>query len=171
MKNIIFVFLLVFSSNMFAQELNKVIIDPQLEKEVLIGKCNRDGLKSDVFAEYYNEGYNNYVPDANTLKQLKKRKKKKGISIVIVMGSWCGDSKEQVPKFYKILDQIGFKESKVELISVDGAKSAGDEDISGLNIQRVPTFFFYKDGREIGKIVETPTSSLEKDMLLIVSLN
>ncbi|OQX75998.1 MAG: hypothetical protein B6D61_09460, partial [Bacteroidetes bacterium 4484_249] len=101
---------------MFAQELNKVIIDPQLEKEVLIGKCNRDGLKSDVFAEYYNEGYNNYVPDANTLKQLKKRKKKKGISIVIVMGSWCGDSKEQVPKFYKILDQIGFKESKVELI-------------------------------------------------------
>jgi len=171
MKNIIFVLLLVFSSHLFAQELNKVIIDPKLEKEVLIGKCDREGLKSEVFAEYFNEGYNNYVPDANTIKQMKKRKKKKGISIVIVMGSWCGDSEEQVPKFYKILDEIGFKESKVELISVDGAKRAGDEDISGLNIQRVPTFFFYKDGREIGKIVETPTSSLEKDMLLIVSLN
>ena len=169
MKNIIFVLLLVFSSHLFAQELNKTIIDPKLEKEVLIGKCDREGLKSEVFAEYYNEGYNNYVPDENIIRQLKK--KKKGLNITIVMGSWCGDSKDQVPKFYKILDQIGFKESKVELISVDGVKTAGDEVISGLNIQRVPTFLFYKDGREIGKIVETPTSSLEKDMLLILSLN
>lgn len=169
MKNIFFVLLLVFSGHMFAQELNKIIIDPKLEREVLIGKCDREGLKSEVFAEYYNQGYNNYMPDENIIRQLKK--KKKGLNIVIVMGSWCGDSKDQVPRFYKILDQIGFKEPKVELISVDGAKTAGDVDISGLNVQRVPTFFFYKDGREIGKIVETPTSSLEKDMLLILSLN
>ncbi len=169
MKNILILLFLVFCSHLFAQELNKVIVDPKLEKEVLVGRCDRDGLKSEVFAEYYNEGYNNYVPDENVVKQLKK--KKKSLEIVVVMASWCGDSKEQVPKFYKILDEIGFKESKLKLIAVDGEKTSGDVDISGFGIELVPTFLFFKEDREIGKIVESPTSSLEKDMLLILSLN
>lgn len=155
---------------MFAQELNKVIVDEKYNKEVLVGMCDRSGLESGVFAEDFNKGYNDYVPDESIIKQLKK--KKKGLEIVIVMASWCGDSKEQVPRFYKILDGMGFKDDKVKLIALDGAKTAGDTDISGLGIERVPTFIFYKDGRDIGKIVESPTgSSLEKDMLLILSLN
>jgi len=169
MKNILILLFLAFGSHLFAQEMNKIIADPELEKDVLVGMCNRDGLQSEVFAEYFNEGYSSYAPDANVVKQLKKMKK--GLEIVIVMATWCGDSKEQVPHFYKILDEIGFKDSKVKLISVDGAKTAGDTDISGLGIERVPTFLFYKEGREIGKIVESPTSSLEKDMLLILTLN
>ena len=169
MKNILILLFLVFGGQLFAQELNKVIVDPKLNNEVLVGRCDRNGLKSEVFAEYYNQGYNNYVPDENIIKQLKK--KKKGLEIIVVMASWCGDSQEYVPRFYKIIDEIGFKESKLKLIAVDRAKTGGEADISGLNIERVPTFIFYKDGREIGKIVESPTSTLEKDMLLILSLN
>ena len=169
MKNILILLFLAFGSQLFAQELNKVIVDPKLEKDVLVGSCDREGLKSEIFSEYFNEGYSNYVPDENIIKQLKK--KKKGHEIVVVMATWCGDSKEQVPKFYKILDAIGFKDSNIKLIAVDGMKTGGETDISSLNIERVPTFIFYKDGREIGKIVESPTSSLEKDMLLILSLN
>ena len=155
---------------MLAQELNKVIVDEKLNKDVLVGICDRNGLGSEVFAEYFDAGYTEYVPDPNIVKQLKKMKK--GLEIVIVMATWCGDSKEQVPRFYKILDDIGFKDSNVKLIAVDGEKTAGDTDISGLGIERVPTFLFYQDGREIGKIVESPTGpTLERDMLLILTLN
>jgi thiol-disulfide isomerase/thioredoxin len=170
MKKILVLLFLAVGGQMIAQELNKTVVDEKYNKEVLVGLCDRNGLESDVFAEYFNKGYSDYAPDENVVKQLKK--KKGGLSIVIVMASWCGDSKEQVPKFYKILDEMGFRESGIKLIAVDGAKTAGDTDISGLGIERVPTFLFYKDGREIGKIVESPTgSSLEKDMLLILSLN
>ncbi len=155
---------------MFAQELNKIIIDEEYDKEILVGICDRNGLESEVFAEYFNAGYEEYTPDPSIIKQLKKMKK--GLEIVIVMASWCSDSEEQVPRFYKILDGIGFKESHIKLIAVDEAKTAGDTDISGLGIERVPTFIFYKGGREIGKIVESPTgSTLERDMLLILTLN
>jgi thiol-disulfide isomerase/thioredoxin len=170
MKKILILLLMACGSQLFAQELNQVVMDEKYNKEVLVGMCDRNGLESDVFAEFFNEGYNSYVPDEEIVKQLKK--KKKGLEIVVVMATWCSDSKEQVPGFYKILDAIGFKASDLKLIAVDGNKTAGQADISGLGIERVPTFLFYKDGREIGKIVESPTgSSLEKDMLLILSLN
>ncbi len=97
---------------------------------------------------------------------------KKGFEIVIGMASWCSNSEVQVPRFHKILDGISFKGSDIKLVAVDGAKTAGDIDISDLGIERVPTFIFYKGDREIGKIVESLTgSTLERDMLLILTLN
>jgi hypothetical protein len=41
----------------------------------------------------------------------------------------------------------------------------------GLNITKVPTFIFYKKGKEVGKIVETLKTSLEQYMLGIRSEN
>jgi len=170
MKKLFVLLFLITGSQLIAQEINQVIVDENRNKEVLIGLCDRSGLESDVFAEYFDTGYAEYQPDATIIKQLKKMKK--GLEIVIVLGTWCHDSQDQVPRFYKILDEIGFKDANTKLIAVDGNKEAGDVDISGLGIERVPTFIFYKDGRDIGKIVETPTgSSLERDMLLILTLN
>lgn len=165
MKKILLIIVLFGFIVGYSQEPNKVIVDPQLKKKVLIGKCDREGLKSDVFKEHFNEGYASYQPDEKTIKQLKRLKK--GIQVVVVMASWCHDSKEQVPRFYKILDEIKFNGQHIELIAVDRAKTGGDFDVTSLDINRVPTFIFYKGGRELGRIVESPSGSLEKDMLLI----
>lgn len=167
MKTILIFFMVFTGLQLSAQQVNKVIADEKSQKNVLIGKCDRNGLNSDVFKQYFTEGYKNYTPDQNIINQLKKKKNK--VKIMIVMGSWCGDSQDQVPAFYKILDEMGFSESHTELVAVDRSKTGGDYDISGLSIERVPTFVFYRDNREIGRIVETPTSTLEKDMLVIFS--
>ncbi len=165
-RNMLLFVLLLSFGGVFAQEVNKVVVDPDLDEKILIGKCNRQGLESEIFAPYFNEEYNAYKPDQDIIKQLKRYRK--NVQITVVMGTWCGDSQLQVPRFYKILDEIKFKDSDVDLICVDHNKKAGDLDISNLNIQRVPTFIFYKNGRELGRIVESPSSSLEKDMLLIL---
>ncbi len=34
------------------------------------------------------------------------------------MGTWCGDSKRETPRFYKILDETGFNQNNFELITV-----------------------------------------------------
>ena len=166
MRSAILLVLFLSVGSLFAQELNKTIVDPQLEREVLIGKCDREGLNSDLFVEHFNREYNAYNPDKNAVKEL--RRLKKGVDMVIVMGSWCSDSQEQVPRFYKILDEIKYKDSQVELISVDRAKTGGEYDVSGFDIKRVPTFIFYKNERELGRITESPSTTLEKDMLLIL---
>jgi thiol-disulfide isomerase/thioredoxin len=168
MKNLLFVALMFFGVAVFAQQTNHVTTDAQSGKDILIGQCNRQALTSPAFADPYNEGYSSYVPDQEVIKKLKKEKK--NVQVVVVMGSWCGDSKTQVPHLYKIMDEAGIKDSDVRLICVDRDKKAGDVDISSYDIQRIPTFIFYKDGREMGRIVESPsTSALEKDLLLIFS--
>ncbi len=119
------------------------------------------------FKASFEENYKKYTSDENITKQLKK--KMSDVKILIVLGTWCGDSKEQVPAFFKILDGLKFQDSHIEIIAVDRKKAGGDVDISGLNIERVPTFIFYRNDREIGRIVEKPSSTLEKSMLLILS--
>ena len=85
------------------------------------------------------------------------------------MATWCGDSKREVPRFYKILDALNFSEKKMQVISVDRNKKAEGFDLTSMNITRVPTFIFYKENKEIGRITERPTKSLEEDMFAILS--
>ena len=89
--------------------------------------------------------------------------------ITIVMATWCSDSRREVPRFYKILDFLKFNNDNTTLINVNSAKKTSDIDISTINIQRVPTIFFYINNNEIGRIIETPKISLEKDMVNILS--
>jgi len=167
MRKLVIVFFVLFSGNIFAQEINRIIVDPDLNSNILFGKINRDGLTLEPFKKYFDEEYPKYIPDENIVKQLKK--KLGNLRLVIVMGSWCDDSRERVPAFFKVLDALKFDEAHVDIIAVNRKKTAGDTDISGLNIERVPTFIFYRKDREIGRIVEKPSSTLEKNMLLILS--
>lgn len=168
MKNLLLIVIMFVGVTGYAQQTNKVITDAESGKNILIGQCDRQAMTNPAFADAYNAGYNSYTPDQEVIKKLKKEKK--NVQVVVVMGSWCDDSKTQVPHFYKIMDEVGIKDSDVRLICVDRDKKAGDIDVSAYDIQRVPTFIFYKDGREMGRIVESPsTSALEKDLLLIFS--
>jgi len=153
--------------NVSAQEVNKKIHDQARNKDVLINVCTREGITTfPEFKEMYDPLYAAYVPDAATMIELKKLVKKEKIKIVF--GTWCGDSKVNVPNFFKVLDNLQFKEKNVEVIAVDGAKKAENGIIDGLNIQRVPTFIVYdKKGKELGRIVEHPKTTLEGDLLAI----
>ena len=61
------------------------------------------------------------------------------------MGTWCGDSQEQTPVFYKILDESNFDYNHLELITVNRSKVTPDNLQEGFNIERVPTFIIYKN--------------------------
>jgi len=151
-----------------AQELNKKIQDKVHDKEILINMCDRNGLTSfPEFKEMYDPLYASYEPDSATLIQLKTRLIDQ--SVKIVFGSWCGDSKVNVPHFYKILDALNVKDQNITLIAVDGNKKAEGGILDSLNITLVPTFIIYdKKGVELGRITEGPKTTLEGDLLEIV---
>jgi hypothetical protein len=58
--------------------------------------------------------------------------------------------------------------ANIKMICVDGDKKCEDVDISGLNIEKVPTFIIYAGNKEIGRIIETPANSIESDLLQIL---
>lgn len=150
-----------------SQELNRQITDPQLNEVILYGYCNRAGLEKGEFGKVFDEYYSIYEPDKEVISQM--RGKTDSVTIVVVMGTWCSDSQEQVPRFFKVLDKIRFNDKDVTIICVDKNKEAGDIDLKKYDIQKVPTFIIYRKSRDAGRIVESPMSTLEKDLLMLLS--
>ncbi|WP_406827188.1 thioredoxin family protein [Pedobacter sp. KACC 23697] len=167
MKILLSVTLILLAMNVSAQEVNKKIHDQVHNKDILINACTREGVTTfPEFKEMYDPLYAAYVPDAATMIELKKLIKNEKIKIVL--GTWCGDSKANVPNFLKILDALHFKDKNVEIIAVDGNKKAENGILDGLDILRVPTFIvFDKKGKELGRIIEGPKTTLEGDLLAI----
>ncbi|WP_205512881.1 thioredoxin family protein [Longitalea arenae] len=138
---------------------------------ILLGKSSRERLARAPFDVWFTKNFEAYLVDSSTAVQLKPLLKHK--QFLLFMGTWCGDSRREVPRIYKILDYCQVKPSQIQLINLNNSDTAykqspGHEE-RGLNILRVPTLVIYEDGREWGRIVESPVLSLEKDMLAIVS--
>ena len=170
MKRAVMVSILLFNiSILFAQNLNQVILDDKGNKK-LIGKTTKEGLQQTPFVEWYNKNYDDYLENDKAIKSLKNDLKK--YEIKAFFGSWCGDSKLELPRFYKILDEANYPMDQLEVIAVDRTaaayKQAPNHEEQGLNIHRVPTFILYKDGLEVNRIVEHPVETLERDLLNII---
>ena len=164
---LIMVYILGLSIVSIAQDLNKKYLDPKLEREVLVDYCDRKGLEDDAeFSELFSIMYEAHEISKEAIDKLKS--KTKDIEIVLVLGTWCHDSQMQVPAFYKVLDAVGFDEKKVKVIAVNRSKKTIDVNIDDLDIKYVPTFIFYKDGKELGRIIESPEDTLEADFLRII---
>ena len=165
-------FFLAFSvfitSNLFSQNLNNRIFDEKAEREILIGYCDINGLNEEPFDEWFNLEFEEYVADKKIIRKIKKNKINSKVKITIVMATWCSDSRREVPRFYKILNKLKYDLKNVKLINVNTKKAAEGTNTSELNIEKVPTFIFYKNKKEIGRIIETPSETLEKDLLNII---
>ena len=84
------------------------------------------------------------------------------------MGSWCSDSRQWVPDFFKIMDFIHYPSDSVKIICVNRKLQGRKDEADSLNIEKVPTFIFYRNNKELGRIIEEPKVSLEKDMIGIL---
>lgn len=169
MKRLLSLSLILLAMNVGAQELNKKVEDQYKHKEVLLNQCSRDGLVTfPEFKASYDAHYSAYTPDSLTLPAVKKALK--GKKVTVVLGTWCGDSKMQVPNFLKVLDQAKVDDKTVDFIAVDGAKHAENGLLDKLKIDRVPTFIFFdKKGNELARITEFPKETLEKDIVKLLA--
>jgi len=91
------------------------------------------------------------------------------VDITVFLGTWCSDSKREVPRFFAIADEVNNSNFHYTLIGVDRSKQDGAGKAKAAGIERVPTFIFYQKGKEIGRIVETPERTVEDDWLAILT--
>lgn len=152
-----------------SQEVNQITKDTK-GREKILGEITKEGFTQNSFNTWFTPNYEAYEPDEKIIKKLKRKLKK--YTITVFMGTWCGDSKREVPKFYKVLEEANFPESKLRVVGLNNGreqyKQGPNGEEKGLNIHRVPTFIVYnKKGKEVGRIVEHPVESLEADLLKI----
>ena len=147
--------------------MNQAVYDKQLKTKMLVGLSNRDGLQQDPFSVWFNKEYGAYTLNKEAVQVIKNDSE--NLSIMLFMGTWCGDSRREVPRIYRILDAVNFDESRLTLINMDREKNSPDGEETGLNIHYVPTLILYKNSSEIGRVIESPIQSLEEDMAAIIN--
>ncbi len=102
------------------------------------------------------------------------------IVIICVLGTWCGDSRREVPRFWKILQDADNPHLDLGMFGVGRSSDSEAREIldsigfdeplrETYDVELVPTFIFLKDGMELGRIVETPETSLEQDAVRILT--
>ncbi len=158
------------SSTVQGQEINQEIT-LKTNQKMLVGTISQDKFLEPPYASWFKPNYENYEVDHAIITQLSP--KLNNFKLLLFLGTWCGDSKREVPRFFKILEAADFPIENLKIVAVDGRKDnykkSPNGEEWGLNILRVPTIIFYKNGREINRIIETPNKSLEADMLKILT--
>jgi hypothetical protein len=154
--------------SMFSQEkkMNQKVFDPKSTHEIMIGYCTLAGISDTAFNSAFKNEYDAFKPDKEIVSQITSLLD--GIIVTIVMGTWCDDSRMQVPRFMRLYDTFEHSIPPPAFICVDRDKKAGDVSLEGMDILKVPTFIVSFNGRELGRIIETPQTTMEKDFLDIL---
>ncbi|WP_299884169.1 hypothetical protein [uncultured Lacinutrix sp.] len=169
-RTVILIALFLSLSIGFSQSINQVVEYGE-GKQMLLGKIDKKGLTKATFKEWFNKNHDAYLANNKIIKTIKDSLK--GYTIKAFLGTWCGDSKKEVPRFYSVLEEANYPMNQLEVIALnrsdDAYKQGPNGEEKGMNIHRVPTFIFYKDGKEVNRIVEHPKETFERDILKITT--
>lgn len=138
---------------------------------LLLGKISVRQLEQAPFSAWYSNGYAAYAPDAAVTDSFIPLVK--NYRFEIFLGTWCGDSKREVPRLMKVLDDLHVSHSNITIIALGNGdtlyKQSPAHEERGKAIYRVPHLNIYRNGKETGRITETPVKSWEHDLLAILS--
>lgn len=130
-------------------------------KILLIGETGPDEI---FLLKDWKEIYDNYKPDEKIISKINALSRK--FEVEIYLGTWCKDSKNNVPKLIKIFKTI--KKVKVKYFAILWRKAERSEIYKLKDIKRIPTIIFYSKEKEIGRIIENPKKTIEKDTFEII---
>jgi thiol-disulfide isomerase/thioredoxin len=135
---------------------------------VLNGSVTQAKLINNKNFTWFDNEYKNYQPNMELVNQLKPLKE--DLKVLIIAGTWCSDTQRELPRFFKIANTVGIPQKNIEIVMVNENKVCTSFNISVLEVTNVPTFIFFKDGKEQGRIIEKPKVTLEEDICNLLSL-
>lgn len=122
------------------------------KENILVGIIQRSMLEQGTTFPWFKKIYDLSTPDANAVHAFRQNANR--FQIVVFGGTWCEDTHNLLPGFYKLIDQSGYPEDQILLIATDHAYQSVFHLSQIFHIVNVPTFIIMKDGNEIGRVVE-----------------
>tara|TARA_A100001015_G_scaffold321092_1_gene450076 strand:- start:2235 stop:2774 length:540 start_codon:yes stop_codon:yes gene_type:complete len=135
-------------------------------KMILLGPINVSNLRTSPITPWFDQEYDRINTDPNWIKEIKPFLK--GLKIKVFMGTWCEDSKRELPHFIKLLNALEFDQNHLKMYAMSEEKTTPRNFEKDLDIYNIPTIIFFKDGNEMNRFVEFPLISLESDIEKIV---
>lgn len=166
MKQIFVILLLIFSIQVVSAQ-TEISHDANGNK-VLKGFITKQELATDTAFTWFAQNQQGYTPDQNALQLLKTNRD--SVNILAFGGTWCGDTKYILPKFYLLADAAGLSPDRITLLGVDRSKKTIQHLSEVFGITNVPTIIVMKNGKEVGRVVEYGHTGLfDKDLAEILS--
>lgn len=136
---------------------------------ILTGKLHADTLKA---LEDFTPFYQHYQVDTNTLQPLFEHNTL--IEITVIVGTWCPDCHREVAHFIRIIETLTLTNKyntniQVTYLGVDRDKHDSENLTKDYQFSQIPTFIIQQNGKEVGRIIESPTHSLESDLVNILN--
>jgi hypothetical protein len=92
-----------------------------------------------------------------------------GAEIDVFLGTWCGDSRREVARFFVTLEQLPEpRPFGVRWIGVDRGKQAPGFT-EGVDLRFVPTFVVRRGGVEVGRVIESAPEGIERALYELAS--
>lgn len=92
-----------------------------------------------------------------------------GADITVFLGTWCSDSGRELPRLWRAFDELGVLDpAEVRYIGVDRDKTEPVEWVRGMDLGWVPTVIVRRDGKELGRIIESSPNGIERDLLALL---
>ncbi len=112
-----------------------------------------------------------YNPDKQKSANLNQLVDSQNVTFLIFGGSWCPDTKSELPKVYKLLNSANISINKARLFGVGMNKQEPSGTAALNHVGKVCTVIVLKNGSEIGRIIENPQSgeSWEDELLNIIN--
>lgn len=116
-------------------------------------------------------GMDEYHPRKKSVEYLAENIK--DYQLLVFLGTWCSDSKDLVPKLYKVLDRANISYENIMLVGMDRAKTTTTttamELVNKYKISLLPTIILIdQNGKEAGRIIEGANRSVEQDLAGII---
>ncbi len=119
---------------------------------VLNGIVTKYALENNKAFGWYSTSQSSYKPDAGTISAMEAAKNK--VQLIVFGGTWCEDTQNILPKFFKLQEQSGFPDSRISFFAMDRSKKTLGNIGDAFRITNVPTIIVMKDGKEAGRVVE-----------------
>ena len=166
MKKLLLIALAIFSFSVLFAQAPEVTQDNG--EKILKGFVTKQMLTTDPAFGWYAENQKGYTPYAAALQAVKSNKD--SLNFLVFGGTWCGDTKFVLPKFFSLTDVAGVSPDRITMLGVDRSKKTIQHLSETFNVINVPTIIVLKDGKEIGRVVEYgKTGMFDKDLGEIIS--
>jgi thiol-disulfide isomerase/thioredoxin len=149
-------FAFAFCKNISAQTTLRhdyeISTDAKNGSKVLKGLLTRADIETDTSFKWFKENMKFGQADASAVAAFQKNASK--FQMIVFGGTWCDDTHNLLPVFYRLVDKSGYPDSSITLVGVDRAKTTLYNLHNLFHIVDVPTFIVMKDGKEVGRVVE-----------------
>jgi hypothetical protein len=90
------------------------------------------------------------------------------VTILVFMGTWCEDAQRHVPVLFRALREASNPVITLRVIALDRNKRDRDGLVDRYQIAFSPTLVVEAQGRELGRVIETPQQDAASDIVAIL---